>query len=96
MSNVRLLKSSEMGLTDEIYFKNEEAECKLTLDRSVPSWRPDSGHLYFGEKDFFAWLPSVPEGVVAGTLVYNYDDKEKDIHYCITYKKVTRMLKDKS
>lgn len=52
----------------EIYFKNEEAECRITLDSSVPSWRPDSGHLYFGEKDYFAWLPSVPEGVVTGTL----------------------------
>ena len=52
----------------EIYFKNDEAECKLTLDASVPSWRPDSGHIYFGKKDFFAWLPSVPEGAVKGTL----------------------------
>lgn len=52
----------------DIYFKNEEAECKLTLDSSVPSWRPDSGHIYFGDKDFFAWLPSVPEGIVNGTL----------------------------
>lgn len=55
----------------EIYFKNNEAECKLTLDASVPSWRPDSGHIYFGKKDFFAWLPSVPEGVVNGILKTN-------------------------
>ena len=52
----------------EIYFDNEEVECKLTLDGSVPSWRPDSGHIYFGEKDFFAWLPSIPEGIVNGKL----------------------------
>ena len=52
----------------DIYFKNNEAVCKLTLDASVPSWRPASGHIYFGKKDFFAWLPSVPEGVVNGTL----------------------------
>jgi len=52
----------------EIYFKNDEAECALTLDSSVPSWRPDSGHIYFGEKDFFAWLPAVPEGIATGTL----------------------------
>ena len=52
----------------EIYFKNNEAECRLTLDASVPSWRPDAGHIYFGEKDYFAWLPSVPEGVMKGTL----------------------------
>ena len=52
----------------EIYFKNKDAECRLTLTGSVPSWRPDSGHIYFGKKDFFAWLPSVPEGIVSGTL----------------------------
>ena len=52
----------------DIYFKNKDAECRLTLDASVPSWRPDSGHLYFGKEDYFAWLPSVPEGRVNGTL----------------------------
>ena len=52
----------------DIYFKNTDVECKLTLDASVPSWRPDSGHIYFGQKDFFAWLPSVPEGTVNATL----------------------------
>lgn len=52
----------------DIYFKNEDAECKLTLDASVPSWRPDSGHIFFGKEDFFAWLPSVPEGALNGSL----------------------------
>lgn len=52
----------------EIFFTNEEATCHLTLEGSVPSWRPESGHIRFGEKDFFAWLPSVPEGTVRGTL----------------------------
>ena len=54
----------------DIYFKNDEAECALTLDASVPSWRPESGHIRFGEKDFFAWLPSVPEGLMRGTLSF--------------------------
>lgn len=52
----------------DIYFKNDEVECKLTLDGSVPSWRPDGGQIYFGEKDYFAWLPSIPEGRVRGEL----------------------------
>ena len=52
----------------DIYFKNDEVECKLTLDASVPSWRPESGHIRFGEKDYFAWLPSVPEGKMNGFL----------------------------
>ena len=41
---------------------------ELTLDASVPSWRPESGKIMFGKKDYFAWLPSVPEGKVMGTL----------------------------
>lgn len=52
----------------DIYFKNDEVECALTLDASVPSWRPYSGHIYFGNKDYFAWLPAVPEGKINGTL----------------------------
>ena len=52
----------------ELFFRNDEAECCLTLDGSVPSWRPDSGHIFFGKKDYFAWLPAVPEGTVSGTL----------------------------
>ena len=52
----------------DIYFKNAEVECQLTLDASVPSWRPDAGKIQFGKKDYFAWLPSVPEGMVQGTL----------------------------
>ncbi len=52
----------------EIRFQNNEADCSLTLERRVPSWRPRSGHIRFGKKDFFAWLPSVPEGAVRGTL----------------------------
>ena len=52
----------------EVYFKNEEVECKLYLNASVPAWRPDSGHICFDEKDYFCWLPSVPEGIVEGKL----------------------------
>ena len=63
-----------------IYFKNEEVECSLTLDGSVPSWRPDGGHILFGKKDYFAWLPSVPEGKVNGVLT----DKDGRVELCGT------------
>lgn len=46
----------------EIYFKNDDVEATVTLSATVPSWRPFSGHLYFNEEDYFAWLPAVPEG----------------------------------
>lgn len=64
----------------DIYFKNDQVECKLTLDASVPSWRPDSGHIYFGKNDFFAWLPAVPEGKVNGEL----KTKDECINLCGT------------
>ena len=64
----------------DIYFKNDEAECKLTLDASVPSWRPDAGKILFGKKDYFAWLPSVPEGRISGTL----EVKDESIELCGT------------
>ena len=62
----------------DIYFKNDEVECKLSLDASVPSWRPDSGKIMFGKKDYFAWLPSVPEGKVVGTLKTKDESIELD------------------
>ena len=64
----------------DIYFKNEDAECSLTLDASVPSWRPKSGHIYFGKKNYFAWLPSVPEGKINGTLQM----KDEKVELCGT------------
>lgn len=41
--------------------------CEFTLVRTAPSWRPATGYVAAGEQ-FFAWLPSVPNGVVTGTL----------------------------
>lgn len=52
----------------DICFKNDEVEAHITLDASVPSWRPYSGHLYFNEKEYFAWLPAVPEGKVKANI----------------------------
>ncbi|MDR1930909.1 MAG: hypothetical protein LBQ44_09830 [Treponema sp.] len=54
----------------DIYFKNDKAEAAVHLTGSVPPWRPETGHLFFGERDqhFFAWLPSVPEGTVEAAI----------------------------
>jgi hypothetical protein len=48
----------------DIYFKNDRAEARAHLTSNVPPWRPETGHIFFGDKDerYFAWLPSVPEG----------------------------------
>ena len=47
-----------------------EIEVHVTLTGTVPAWRPETGYMLFGRDDEleFAWLPSVPHGVVSGTL----------------------------
>jgi hypothetical protein len=44
----------------------EEVEVDVMLTGQVPAWRPETGHWLFGEPAdrYFAWLPSVPQGVV--------------------------------
>ncbi|NYE93937.1 hypothetical protein FHU41_000158 [Psychromicrobium silvestre] len=48
----------------------EEVSVDFTLQAEVPSWRPKTGHMYFGpgEEKLFAWLPSVPQGKVTGSF----------------------------
>jgi len=49
-----------------IHFAAEDVVVDVVLTPQVPSWRPATGHVFFGERDehFFAWLPSVPQGRV--------------------------------
>ncbi|GAA1060114.1 lipocalin-like domain-containing protein [Agromyces bracchium] len=48
----------------------DEVAIEVTLTGDIPPWRPGTGHLVFGadRADVFAWLPSVPQGTVTGTL----------------------------
>lgn len=55
----------------EIYFKNEDLEIKVKLNGNAPAWRPHTGHIFFGKTDYFAWLPSVPEGTVDVAITEN-------------------------
>lgn len=44
----------------------------LTFQGLVPPWRPGAGKVHFGDLEhFFAWLPAIPYGTVAGTLTYD-------------------------
>ena len=52
----------------DVHFEDEEVVADLHLARTVPSWRPGTGHAFFDEERYFAWLPSVPRGTVEGTL----------------------------
>lgn len=55
----------------DICYKDEQVEAKVTLNGNVPAWRPHTGHIYFGEQDFFAWMPAVPEGRVEAVITQN-------------------------
>jgi len=53
----------------------DDVEVDLTLVGHVPPWRPETGHLYFGEDRAreFAWLPAVPQG--SATVTYRIGDE---------------------
>src|ERR1700683_5009022 len=53
----------------------DEVSVEVTLTRQVPSWRPGTGHVYFGadRAHEFAWLPSVPQG--AAGVSYRVGDE---------------------
>jgi hypothetical protein len=50
----------------------------ITLEREVPSWRPETGYILFGEdrQREFSWLPSVPQGKVTAT--YSIGDERHE------------------
>jgi hypothetical protein len=62
----------------DVYYKDDRAEVTAHLKSNVPPWRPETGHIYFGDDDehYFAWLPSVPEGEV--TALVTIDGKTSE------------------
>jgi hypothetical protein len=56
----------------------EDIAVDVTLVGEVPSWRPETGYMLFGEdrKLEFAWLPSVPQGKVTATYTIGDDRHE--------------------
>jgi hypothetical protein len=56
----------------------DEIAVDITLEREVPSWRPETGYLLFGEARNleFSWLPSVPQGRVTATYRIGDDRHE--------------------
>ena len=53
-----------------IHYENNGILADVDLEASLPSWRPGTGHIYFGEDKYFAWLPSVPEGKVTASVTF--------------------------
>ena len=54
----------------DIHFSHDGVTGDIKLTGQVPSWRPTSGYMFFGEHDdhFFAWLAAVPQGEVSVDL----------------------------
>ncbi len=59
----------------EIHIDIDGVVADLTLRAEVPSWRPATGHVFFGEREeqYVAWLPAVPRGAVSGELAIDGD-----------------------
>ena len=66
--DVRIANCSFEGdLSDyTIKFRGAKVSADITLHGNVPAWRPETGHIFFGddEQHYFAWMPAVPEGTV--------------------------------
>jgi hypothetical protein len=53
----------------ELYFNDGTVEYSAFMKSTLPMWRPDSGHWYFGEnKNFFAWFVAQPSSNIKATL----------------------------
>ena len=54
----------------DIHSEMDNIAADIALEGTVPAWRPGTGFSYYGEHDeeFFAWLPSVPQGNVKATI----------------------------
>ncbi len=51
-----------------IHIDEKDFKLDLRLNNTAVSWRPHTGHLFFGEEKFFAWLVAVPRGDVNGNF----------------------------
>ena len=78
MCDVRIgtswVKQSERGgrWTYHLYAETTDLSADLIFTGAVPPWRPGAGKGYYGDLEhYFAWLPSIPYGVVEGTLTYD-------------------------
>lgn len=53
----------------DIHFECENISADIKLENTIPSWRPGTGYLYFGNDEYYyAWLVGTPEGKVSGTI----------------------------
>ncbi|MBQ8402958.1 MAG: hypothetical protein IJX55_00855 [Clostridia bacterium] len=68
--NVKIGKNTFKGNLKDytIHFENDRVNCDVSLTGLAESYRHHTGEIFFGEKKYFAWLPSVPEGKVTANI----------------------------
>lgn len=68
--DVRIGASTFVGDLHHYHIHVEQAgiTADISLDGNTSAWRPGTGRIRFGQKDFFAWLPAVPEGNVSAVI----------------------------
>lgn len=61
----------------ELKFVDNDLEYELFMESTLPMWRPETGHWYFGDdrKDFFAWFVAQPSSTVTGKLIVSGEEK---------------------
>lgn len=54
----------------KLTFKEADVTYEVVMRSTLPMWRPDTGHWYFGDeqKNYFAWFVAQPSSVVHGSL----------------------------
>ncbi len=53
----------------EIHYEHENVSIDVMWDNIVPSWRPETGHEYFGDLEhYYAWFVGTPKGRLAGRI----------------------------
>ncbi len=73
------IKSSYLTYDDgnyKLHYSKGDITFDATMVSNLPMWRPETGHIYFGETNYFAWLPAQPSSTVNATLQENGEKKE--------------------
>ena len=60
-----------------IHLDGERFQGDVYLTGNVDPWRTGTGYIYYGDTDYFAWLPAVPEGKVK--MVFQIDGISQEL-----------------
>lgn len=78
--DVRIGANRFSGDLDEIRIQaaSDDIVVDVTMTPQVHAWRPETGHMYFGEgtDQLFGWLPAIPQGAVQGSYTIDGETHE--------------------